>query len=135
MPVKILDGKVKKKFQSSWDLTPKEIAKNEKKLKKKKVKQRPSVKLTKGLKELMNLADPLMTREQSTLGEPTMKSLAIKKESSENDDLKALSMETEPQNLMNGDEYKSGMRYLTLLPPLGHILFNGIVNQIFQILF
>ena len=112
MSVKILDGKVKKKFQSSWDLTPKEIAKNEKKLKKKKVKQRPSVKLTKGLKELMNLADPLMTREQSTLGEPTMKSLAIKKESSENDDLKALSMETEPQNLMNGDEYKSGMRYL-----------------------
>ena len=93
------------------------------------------MKLTKGLKELMNLADPLMTREQSTLGEPTMKSLAIKKESSENDDLKALSMETEPQNLMNGDEYKSGMRYLTLLPPLGHILFNGIVNQIFQILF
>ena len=91
---------MKKKFQSSWDLTPKEIAKNEKKRKK---KQRASVKLQKGLKELMHLADPLMTKEQTTLGEPTMKNLVQKKElnkdspkSSENDDLNGLMMEKEP---------------------------------------
>ena len=91
---------MKKKFQSSWDLTPKEIAKNEKKRKK---KQRASVKLQKGLKELMHLADPLMTKEQTTLGEPTMKNLVQTKDlskhspkSSENDDLNGLLMEKEP---------------------------------------
>ena len=87
---------MRKKFQSSWDLTAKDIAKKEKQRKK---KQRASIKLTKGLKELMNLADPLMTKEQTTLGEPTMKNLAEKKDSpksSENDDLRGLMMEKEP---------------------------------------
>ena len=106
------DGKVKKKFQSSWDLTPKEIAKNEKKRKK---KQRASVKLQKGLKELMHLADPLMTKEQTTLGEPTMKNLVQRKDankgspkSSENDDLNGLMMEKEPlsqKSSVNGIDY------------------------------
>ena len=87
---------MRKKFQSSWDLTAKDIAKKEKQRKK---KQRASIKLSKGLKELMNLADPLMTKEQSTIGEPTMKNLADKKDSpksSENDDLQGLMMEKEP---------------------------------------
>ena len=66
------------KFQSSWDLTPNEIAKNEKKLKKK--HKRPSAKITKGFLELMNLADPLMTKEQTTIGEPTLKNLAASAE-------------------------------------------------------
>ena len=67
------------KFQSSWDLTPNEIAKNEKKLKKK--HKRPSAKITKGFLELMNLADPLMTKEQTTIGEPTLRNLAANAES------------------------------------------------------
>ena len=105
---------MKKKFQSSWDLTPKEIAKNEKKRKK---KHRASVKLQKGLKELMHLADPLMTKEQTTLGEPTMKNLVQKKEfnkdspkSSENDDLNGLMMEKEPlsqRTSTNGMNYNA----------------------------
>ena len=106
----ISDGKVKKKFQSSWDLTPKEIAKNEKRLKKKKGKQpRTSVILSKGLKELMNLADPLMTKEQTTLGEPTLKNLAeMKEESSENDEMKGLELDKEPLGLVNGGYHRSG---------------------------
>ena len=106
----ISDGKVKKKFQSSWDLTPKEIAKNEKRLKKKKGKQpRTSVILSKGLKELMNLADPLMTKEQTTLGEPTLKNLAeMKEESSEIDDMKGLEIDKEPLGLVNGGYHRSG---------------------------
>ena len=64
---------------------------NKKKLKKKKAKQRPSVKITKGFLELMNLAEPLMTKEQTTLGEATMKNLATpgiaeKRDSSENNE-------------------------------------------------
>lgn len=48
---------------------------------KKKKHKRPSVKITKGFLELMNLADPLMTKEQTTLGEPTLKNLAATAES------------------------------------------------------
>ena len=99
------------KLQSSWDLTTKEIAKNEKKLKKKS-KQRPSVKITKGILELMNLAEPLMAKEQTTLGEPTMKNLAKNGDSSENGDLNGNQQgidNTEPQASKKYLEQKSGI--------------------------
>ena len=79
-------------------------------MKKKKGKQpRTSVILSKGLKELMNLADPLMTKEQTTLGEPTLKNLAeMKEESSENEDMKGLELDKEPLGLVNGVYHRSG---------------------------
>ena len=79
-------------------------------MKKKKGKQpRTSVILSKGLKELMNLADPLMTKEQTTLGEPTLKNLAeMKEESSENDEMKGLELDKEPVGLVNGGYHRSG---------------------------
>ena len=79
-------------------------------MKKKKGKQpRTSVILSKGLKELMNLADPLMTKEQTTLGEPTLKNLAeMKEESSENDEMKGLELDKEPLGLVNGGYHRSG---------------------------
>ena len=63
----------------------------------------------------------LMTKEQTTLGEPTMKNLVQRKDlskdspkSSENDDLNALLMEKEPlsqKSSVNGIDYnKPGKR-------------------------
>ena len=57
----------------------------------------------------MNLADPLMTKEQTTLGEPTLKNLAeMKEESSENDEMKGLELDKEPLGLVNGGYHRSG---------------------------
>ena len=100
-------------------------------MKKKKGKQpRTSVILSKGLKELMNLADPLMTKEQTTLGEPTLKNLAeMKEESSENDEMKGLELDKEPLGLVNGGYHRSGkiillIRKYAYLYSLDHYLLS-----------
>ena len=89
------------KFQSSWDLTPKEIAKNEKKLKKKKHKRKAKI-TTKGLLEFMNLVEPSVPKEQTTLAVPSLESLAGEqnKSSTENDNQKS-NLDLNPELIMS----------------------------------